>query len=98
MAKFRINYPKVISQANTMSELSNDLSREIAILENILNDVRNDWKGPASEAYQSQLLALISSMKKTKNRMSNVSATIKNVATRIKQEDERAAQMAEKLR
>lgn len=98
MASFRINYSKVISQANTMNDLSCDLSREISKLENVLNDVRANWKGPASETYQRQLVNLISSMKNTRKRMSNVSSTIKSVANRIQREDERAAEMANKLK
>lgn len=97
MAGFRINYGQVIGQANTINNLSGDLDREIQKIENILNSIGSNWKGPASTAYQNHLKLLIADMRKTKYSMSSVSSTIKNVATRIQQEDERQAQLARQL-
>ena len=94
MAEFRINYSRVISQANQINTLSGDLNREIANLENLLSQIKSEWKGPASEAFQRQLLMLIADMKTTKYNMSSVSSTIKNVAERIQREDERLAALA----
>ena len=92
---FRINHSKVISQANDMNDLSRDLNREIQKLEDLLSQVKREWKGPASDAFQSQLVMLIADMKITKHNMSSVSSTIKNVANRIQREDDR---LAEKLK
>lgn len=92
MAKFRINYNKVISQANSMSELSGDLNVEIRKLEDLLARIKREWYGPASDAFQKQLIMLIADMKTTKYNMSSVSSTIKNVANRIQREDERLAE------
>lgn len=97
LAGFRINYGQVIGQANTINNLSGDLDREIQKLDNILNSVRSNWKGPASVAYQNHLTLLIADMRKTKYSMSSVSSTIKNVATRIQEEDERQAELARQL-
>lgn len=97
MAGFRINYRRVISQANEINGLSNELNREIIQLENILADVKANWAGPASQAYQKQLLMLIADMKSTKFKMSSVSSTIKNVANRIQREDERLAEQSKNL-
>lgn len=97
MAGFRINYNKVVRQANTMSELSGDLDKEIKNLDNLLSSVRSNWKGPASTAFQNHLSILIADMRQTKYSMSSVSSTIKNVATRIQQEDERQAELARQL-
>lgn len=97
MAEFRINYPKVISQANSINNLSQELGREINQLENILADVKANWAGPASQAYQKQLLMLIADMKSTKFKISSVSSTIKNVASRIQTEDERIAEISKNL-
>lgn len=97
MAGFRINYSQVVGQANTINNLSGDLDREIQKLENMLNSVGSNWKGPASTAYQNHLKLLIADMRKTKYSMSSVSSTIKNVATRIQQEDERQAELARQL-
>ena len=94
MAGFRINCGQVVGQANTIDNLSSDLDREIQKLDNILNSVRSNWKGPASTAYQNHLTLLIADMRKTKYSMSSVSSTIKNVANRIQQEDEHQAELA----
>lgn len=86
----RIDYSKVVSQANGIKDLSTDLGREISDLENLLAQIKREWYGPASDAFQKQLLMLIADMKTTKYNMSSVSSTIKNVAKRIREEDEEA--------
>ena len=86
----RINYSKVVSQANDIKDLSTDLGREISDLENLLAQIKREWYGPASDAFQKQLLMFIADMKTTKYNMSSVSSTIKNVAKRIREEDEEA--------
>ena len=91
MAEFRINYERVVSQAEAMNELSLNLGREITKLEELLAQIKREWYGPAAEAYQEQLIMLIADMKSTKYGMSSVSSTIKNVATRIQTEDEKIA-------
>ena len=90
MAGYRINYNKVVSQANDIKDLSSDLGREITNLENLLAQIKREWYGPASDAFQKQLLMLVADMKTTKYNMSSVSSTIKNVAKRIQKEDEEA--------
>ena len=75
-----INYNKVVKQANQISDLSYDLNGEISRLENLLARIKREWCGPASEAFQSQLLLLIDDMKITRHNMNNVSASIKNAA------------------
>ena len=91
LAQFRINYNKVIRQADEMSDLSSDLNREIGKLEDLLTQIKCEWYGPASDAFQNQLIMLIADMKTTKYNISSVSGTIKNVANRIQNEDERLA-------
>ncbi len=83
----RINYSLVMSQADEIKGLSNELGAEITKLENMLARVKQEWRGPASEAYQKQLLILIADMKETKYEMSSVSSTIQNTAKKIRQED-----------
>lgn len=94
---FRINYSQVIRQADTINNLSVDLDREIQRLDSILTSLQSNWRGPASTAFQNHLILLIADLRKTKYSMSSVSTTIKNVATRIRQEDERQAELARKL-
>lgn len=90
MASYRIDYDKVDSQANDIRDLSSDLGKEINNLENLLARIKREWYGPASDEFQNQLLMLIADMKTTKYDMSSVSATIKDIAKRIQQEDEEA--------
>ena len=97
MAGFRINYEQVVGQANTINSLSDDLDREIQKMENMLDTIGVNWKGPASTAYQNHLKILIADLRKTKYSMSSVSSTIKNVAIKIQQEDERQAELARQL-
>ena len=91
LAQFRINYSRVIRQANEINDLSSSLNTEIVKLENLLAQIKREWYGPASEAFQRQLIMLIADMKTTKYNMSSVSSTVKNVANRIQKEDERLA-------
>ena len=97
MTGFRINYNQVIRQADVINNLSDDLKREMDKLKNILNSIRGDWEGPASREFQKKLTVLIGNVENSKNSMSSVSRTIKNIAARIKQEDERQAEMASQL-
>lgn len=92
MAEFRINYNKVMSQANDIYDLSRDMNTEIRNLEDLLSQIKREWYGPASDAFQKQLIMLIADMKTTKYNMSSVSSTIKNVANRIQREDQRLAE------
>ena len=64
---------------------------EILRLENLLSQIKREWYGPASDAFQQQLIMLIADMKTTRYNMSSVSSSIKNVANRIQSEDERLA-------
>ena len=96
MAKYGINYSKVIGQANDIKDLSNDLNGEINKLEKHLATVANEWKGPASDEYQKQLKNLIKRMKSTKTQMSNLATTIKTVAKSIQEQDKALAEKAKK--
>lgn len=77
-----------------MRNLADDLAKEIARLEDLLAQIKRNWCGPASDAYQNQLIMLIADMKTTKYNITSVSTTIKNVADRIQSEDERLAKNA----
>lgn len=95
MAKFRINYDKVISQADSIEDLAGDLQRKISDLTDLQNLARKEWIGPASTAFQKKLSTLISDMKSTKADMDSVASKIKSTARSIQREDERLAREAE---
>ena len=46
--KYRINYSKVISQANSISDDASQLSSQIKLLEQMEQDCRAMWKGQAT--------------------------------------------------
>lgn len=92
MAKYRINYTTVISQANSVKSLANDLNVEIKKMRSLLERIKTEWKGPASEMYQKKLESLITKMEGTKSRMNSLSSNIKTVANNIQRADNEAAE------
>lgn len=96
MAIFRINYSRVVQQANQMNCLADDLQTEISRLERKLNTSREEWKGPAADEYRKQLSNLITKMRRTKVKMYNVSRSIKTNANRIQREDIELAERIER--
>ena len=96
--KYRINYSKVISQANSISEDVAQLSAQIKLLEQIEQDCRIVWKGQAADVFISKLSALRSEMNRTKSQMSNLVSTIKYCADRIQREDRQAEERAAALK
>lgn len=95
MAKFRINYDKVISQADSIEEIAGDLQRKISDLTDLQTLAREGWVGPASTAFQKKLSTLIGDMESTKSDMESVASKIKSTAKSIQREDERLAREAE---
>ena len=97
MAKVRINYRKVISQAETIEDLGDKLRKQIDELEDFTQDGKNIGQGKASEAFFKEVATLKRDMQTTYRETTNVASTIKSVARRIKREDEAAAERASKL-
>lgn len=93
MAKFRINYDKVINQANDMWYLADDLRRCITDLNNA--QASNGWDGPAAQTFRRKLSALISDMQQTKTDIETVVGKIRTTAKNIQAMDERLAREAE---
>lgn len=97
MAGFRIDYQHVIRQASTIDDLADDLFRIIGQLEGTSSSVSGNWEGPASQVFQHRLTALLANMRETGTEMSRVSQSISHIATTIKREDDRQADLAKKL-
>ena len=93
--KYRINYSKVISQANSISDDASQLSSLIKLLEQMEQDCRAVWKGQAADAFISKLSTLRSEMNRTR---SNLASTIKYCADRIQREDREAEERAATLK
>lgn len=96
--KYRTNYSKVISQANSISDDASQLSSQIKLLEQMEQDCRSAWKGQAADAFIQKLSALRSEMNRTKSQMSNLASTIKYCADRIQHEDREAEERAAVLK
>ena len=96
--KYRINYSKVISQANSISDDASQLSSLIKLLEQMEQDCRAVWKGQAADAFISKLSTLRSEMNRTRSQMSNLASTIKYCAVRIQREDREAEERAAALK
>lgn len=96
--KYRINYSKVISQANSIARDASELSAQISILEQMEQDCRSGWNGQAADAFIAKISALRTEMNRTKNQMSNLASTIKYCADRIQREDRQAEERATELK
>ena len=96
--KYRINYSKVISQADSISDDASQLSSQIKLLEQMEQDCRAVWKGQAADAFISKLSTLRSEMNRTRSQMSNLASTIKYCADRIQGEDREAEERATALK
>ncbi len=96
--RYRINYSRVISQANSISDDASKLNEQIKRLSQAEQDIRSSWKGQAADAFLSRLSLLINEMNRTRLQMSNLSSTIRYCADRIRREDEEAARRAAALR
>jgi WXG100 family type VII secretion target len=96
--KIRIDYDQVIRQANEIGSIAGDLDGVKKELQNIISDVDANWDGEASKVYVQRCTSLGEYLKDVSRDMNRVSSTIKEVARIIKQADERANDLASKLR
>lgn len=96
--KYRINYSKVISQANDISNDAGKLSAQVKLLTQIEQDCRSVWKGQAADVFISRLTTLRSEMDRTVSQMSSLASTIKYCADRIQREDQEAERRATALK
>lgn len=96
--KYRINYSKVISQANSISEDADQLSAQIRLLDQMEQECKTVWKGEAADIFISKIRNLRSEMNRTRSQMSDLASTIKYCANRIQREDREAEERAAALK
>ncbi|MCI8308419.1 MAG: WXG100 family type VII secretion target [Lachnospiraceae bacterium] len=94
---YRINYSKVISQADAISDDAERLSGQIKLLSQMEQDCRSIWKGQAANAFAAKLAALKNEMTRTRTQMTHLASTIRYCADRIRREDEEAERRAAAL-
>lgn len=96
--KYRINYTKVVSQANSISNEASQFASQIKLLEQIEQDCRLVWKGQAAETFIRKLNTLRSEMIRTRSQMSNLASTIRYCADRIQREEREIEERAKTLK
>lgn len=94
---FRINYSKVITQANSISNNAAELSTQTKFLSQIEQECKAAWKSDAANVFLTKLNELKNNLIITQKQMSNLAATIKYCADQIQHEDEKAARKAANL-
>ncbi len=97
MTELRINYTKVISQANQIDSLASDLRVQYNNLNTLSSNMKSAWKGEAATVTSQQIELTKNSMLTEIRRIENLANTIKTVANIIKTEDERRAAEAATL-
>lgn len=95
---YRINYSKVISQANSIAGDASELSAQIKALEQLEQDCKAVWKGQAADEFIAKLRTLRSEMDRTKGQISSLASTIKYCADRIQREDRQTEKRAAALK
>lgn len=96
--KYRVNYSKVISQANSISGDADQLSAQIRLLDQMEQECKTVWKGEAADIFISKIRNLRSEMNRTRSQMSDLASTIKYCANRIQREDREAEERAAALK
>lgn len=94
---FRINYSKVIGQANSISNNAVELSAQIKFLSQLEQECKSAWKSEAANIFLAKLNELKNNLILTQKQMSNLASTIKYCADQIQHEDEEAARKAANL-
>ena len=95
---YRINYSKVVSQANTIADCADSLSVQSNQLAAMEQNIRSGWKGQASETFLSRVSMLRGEVTRTKQQIAALASTIKTCADRIQREDEEAERRAKALK
>lgn len=83
----RINYERVMQQANQISNLGGDLEKIARELRVMMETMPNAWQGSAAQAYLSVCEDLKNRVHRTSSEINAVSQTIKTTAQRIHNED-----------
>lgn len=96
--RYRINYSKVISQANQVAELARELTAQINALTAIEDKCRTVWQGEAANTFAAKVAAMKAELIRERRKIDNLASTIKYCADKIYNEDRRAAEMAASLK
>ena len=92
--RYRINYSKVVSQAQEISWYAERLSSLAEAITQLEQECKQVWRGDAASAFLNKLEMVRGEIDKTSRQISTLSRTIKSCADRIQREDEEAAKRA----
>ena len=76
-----IDYTASMQRANDIYDSANEMNSEIIRLENLLAQIKGEWYGPASDAFQQQLAKVLTDMRNTRQSMYNLSSKIKTMVS-----------------
>lgn len=91
---FRINHASVISQANTIADLANDLQTQINRLNVTEQNLRAGWCGRAADVFFSRIAEQRTTLNTQRQHMEMLATTIRDTANSIQRADEDAARHA----
>jgi WXG100 family type VII secretion target len=95
--QFRINHAAVISQANAISALANDLQTQINRLNAMEQNLSAGWRGRAANTFLARATELRTEINTQRQQMVTLANTIRNAANAIQRADEEAARRAAAL-
>ena len=95
--KFRINYSKVIQQANSVSDNADQLDAQIRALNQLEQECRSCWKSEAADEFLKKLGQLRNEMTGTKSQIETLASTIRDTADQIHREDLERAEREKKF-
>ncbi|MBX9975177.1 WXG100 family type VII secretion target [Cytobacillus firmus] len=96
--KIWMSYHSVIQQANRIADEAGNIKNKINQLDQLINQVRAAWAGPASETFIQKCEQLKQEMQQTQRKTVNLAESIKSVADHVRREDEEATQRTRRLR
>ena len=95
---FRINYSKVISQADSIADCAKELSTQSSQLFTMEQTIQSAWKGEASGAFLSRVITLRGEVDATRRQIDDLATTIKDCAKVIQRAEEEAERNAAALK
>ncbi len=98
MATIRIDYERVMHQADEVDGQAARLGQSIRELETLMDHIRAAWESPASAEFLGKCNLLREEMRNNQLTMLAVAVDVRGTAKRIRDEDLRSAEMAAALK
>lgn len=98
MATIRIDYERVMHQADEVDGQAGRLGQAIQELESLMEQVRTSWESPASTEFLGKCNVLRDKMRDNQLVMLTVAGDVRGTAKRIRDEDLRSAEVAAALK